>query len=558
MEAGESTIALDAVDKEGRKRSVTLRAIPIGRSKLFKQESSGGTASNVDEKDVFQDCNAIGQQIIEPPYSLLKLATLKDQSTELRQCIQAIVTNTTGFGWQLRERQMKDGVRESLVEHIEEEKARLLMMMETVHPTESFDTIRKNAKDDQHSCGNGYIELIDGSNGDLVGMSHIPGYAVRLAKRDTEPVKVMVPRVDPTTDYSVTQVAMWHRFRRFAMSMMNGESLLWFKEAGDPRYLDKYTGKYSNTMPVDKRATALMHFRIYHPTTPYGVPHYVGNLFSIYGSRAAEETNYNTLTSNGIPSMFVIIENGALTEGSIARLKEWTEEQVQGAMNFSKFLLLEGDTTEGGIQSPNSFKIRIEPLAGYQKTDELFQKYDANNRDKIRYSFRLPPVFVGKTEDYTRATADASKAVADEQVFAPERADDDFLFNRHVLSRWGARFHTLKTNHPNVTDDSELIRLMGIAEKSGGMTPRRADRIVRGVFGDDIGPMPQGVPLDTPFSITFAAAQQGMNGSATGNGVAEPKVAARHVIDGLLDLRRRVEKELDDRFFLHNDVDNKG
>jgi capsid portal protein len=244
--------------------------------------------------------------------------------------------------------------------------------------------------------------------------------------------------------------------------------------------------------------------------------------------------------------MFVIVENGALTEASIDRLQKWTEEQVQKGMNYSRFLLMEGETVEDGTPNPQSFRIRVMPLAQYQKDDQLFQKYDGNNREKVRQSFRLPPIFVGRTEDYTRATADTSRAVADEQVFAPERNKDTFAVNRFVLARWGARFHTFKLNNPNVTDDIQLITLMGMAERSGGMTPRRADRIIRDVFGEDIGPMPQGVPLDVPFSVTFAQAQSGL-----GSGGGAPSGdTARRVIDGMLDLRRRIEKELDDRFFL--------
>jgi hypothetical protein len=100
----------------------------------------------------------------------------------------------------------------------------------------------------------------------------------------------------------------------------------------------------------------------------------------------------------------------------------------------------------------------------------------------------------------------------------------------------------LRHNHPNITDDIELIRLMGIAEKSGAMTPRRADRIIRDVFQDDIGPMPEGIDLDKPFSISFAEAQQGMTPSE-----AEPAETEK-MIEGLLDLRGRIERELDKRF----------
>lgn len=545
-----SSITLDALDKRGVPRRVHLRAVPIGldEQKITKQEEDAA-ASNAEEQDPFSKVSLGALRLIDPPYPLHWLSSRKEESTELGQCIRAMVVNVVGFGWTLRERPMSESVRAKLAAEVEAERVELTARLGAVHPTESLDMILEKVKDDQHSCGNGYIEIIDDPAGELVGINHVVGHAVRLTDKGAKPVKVGVPIM--RHDFTYGMVPMWHRFRRYAMVSASGK-VMWFKEAGDPRSMDKWTGEYVDILPVNKRATSLLHFRNYNPLSPYGVPLWIGNLFSIQGSRRAEEINYNTLTNNAIPSMFVVVENGALTEGSITRLREWVEGQVQKGLNYSKFLLLEGEALEEGAPTPSNFRIRIEPLARYQKEDELFQKYDGNNRDKVRQAFRLPPIFVGRTEDYTRATADTSRAVADEQVFAPERNKDTFLLNRFVLSRWNPRFHVFRLNTPNITDDIQLIRLMGIAERSGGMTPRRADRIVRDVFGEDIGPMPEGIPLDVPFSITFAKSQQGIGGGA------EPEAGrstdtARRVIDGLLDLRRRIEKELDDRFYLTAD-----
>jgi hypothetical protein len=135
-------------------------------------------------------------------------------------------------------------------------------------------------------------------------------------------------------------------------------------------------------------------------------------------------------------------------------------------------------------------------------------------------------------------TADTSRDIADEQVFAPDRDEDDEQFNRFVIvGGWDAVYHTLKSLNPNITDDSELIKLMNMAEKSGGMTPRRADRIVRDVFGQNIGPMPKGIDLDIPFTIQFAQAQQG-----------NPAGSTQKAIEQLVGLSERVDDELSKRW----------
>jgi len=540
----QSIIKLHGRDSEGNKRTAILKATFID-----SPDSNLPPSSNADEPDPFSDKRFGKHKILTPRYPLGQLTALKEQSTELTQCIRSMITNTVGFGYQLRERRMPDGVRDKFKEEIEIERLRLTAMLETVHPTQSLTMLRESAKDDQHSNGNGYLELIDNPrNGELVGVNYIRSYEVRLTEQDKKPTKVFVPWVNPARNFTYELKPMSHRFRKFVL-LRHGKPI-WFKEAGDPRSLNKQTGEYDENTPPSIRATSLVHFKVHSTLTAYGIPDWIGNLFSIYGSRKSEELNYTSLTNNMIPSMFVIVENGMLTQASITRLREWTEQQVAASLNRSKFLILEGETLDEGAPAPPNFKIKVIPLAQMQKDDQLFQKYDANNRDKLRQAFRLPPIFVGRSDDYTRATADTSRDIADEQVFAPERSRDDFLINRFILSRWNARFHTFRSNTPNITDDIELIRLLAFAERAGGMTPRRADRIVRDVYGDDIGPLPKGIDLDIPFSISFAQAQQGMQGSSR-SGSQSPTLPADQqtgkLISGLLSLRKRIEDELESR-----------
>lgn len=552
---GRSSIELDAIDDAGNRQKVKLRARIVAPDakviQLRKQEQEADfdvPVSQADDESKYQ--RLLGRKIISPPINLTKLLNRKAESTELGQAIDAMVTNTVGFGWQLKERAIPDDIRARVEPKIEAERQLLQMKLETVHPMESLTGLRERAASDKHSCGNGYLERIMSARGELVGMDHVQGHTIRLSVKDAVPTKVLVPRIRPDREFMVEEVPMYYRFRRFGQ-VREDDSVIWFKEAGDPRVMDKRNGKsFKDPREVTfrNRATSLIHFKIYDPTTPYGIPHWTGNSLSVAGSRSAEEINWATINNNNIPSMMVVVENGRLTDGSIERLKEWTEKHISQTQNYSTFLILEGEALEEGAPNPANFRIRIEPLKAVQQKDELFQEYQENNANRVRQAFRLPPIFVGRADDYTRATADTSRDIADEQIFAPERQRDDHLINRLVLGEWGARFHTFRSNHPNVTDDIELIRLMAIAERSGAMTPRRADRIIRDVFGDNIGPMPAGIDLDKPFSITFADAQQG-----AAAGVAPGGETARRVVDSLVDMRQKIEKELDGRFHLESE-----
>ena len=569
-------IKLEGRDRQGNRVHSVLKATIIQPEGLpIRKQDDGGfpdgpdlPVSHVEDSDEIRELVRGKDVLVNPPYDLRTLALLKDNSTELGQNIRTMVTNTAGFGWTLRELPMAEETRRKFEKEISAERLRLSAMLRTVHPRLSLTMLRKQAQEDRHSTGNGYLELISNPRGDLVGINHAHAHSVRLTRRDALPTKVSVPRVRPDLGFMLEDVDFYYRFRRFVQvrnsfsstgSGTVGRKAVWFKEAGDPRQMDWRTGSYADpgvTIPMRYRATEMIHFKIYNPVTPYGVPVWIGNLFSLFGSRAAEEINYNTLSRNNVPSMFVIVENGALTESSLERLQEFVEAQISTAQNYSKFILLEGESLEEGSPNPESFRIKVEPLTNIQKDDQLFQAYDANNRDKVRQSFRLPPLFVGRAEAYNRATADTSRDIADEQVFAPERSDDDHLINRFILARWGARFHQFRSNHPNITDDIELIRMMTFAEKSGGMTPRRADRIVRDIFGDDIGPLPDGIDLDRPFSLQFAEAQASGRASGGAGGARSPGDISKDVVSGLVDLRKSVEAEIDARALMaHRDVD---
>jgi len=908
-------LPLEVVDDQGNRHNVVLKATIIepkpGLSPqktrqlpTLKQlaEAAGDPQlgqSNAEEDDLWNKLVEGRAIVIDPPYDLNFLAQATDNNSELGQNIRAMVTNTVKFGYRLREHdELTDENRDEHAEAIADERRALKVKLSAVHPKHSLTAIRSMAKHDKHLIGNGYLELIESPNGELIGLNHVHGHTLRMTTIDTEPTVVEVP---VNVDFELKPVRMQTRFRRFVQ--LRAERLIWFKEAGDPRHLNKYTGEYSADVPFDKRATALIHHRIYSPHTPYGVPDWIGNLFGFFGSRAAEEVNFNTLNNNNVPSMFIIVENGVLTESSIARLKEFIEG-LSSQNNYSKCILLEGEPLEEGSLNPTNFKIRIEPVKNLQQTDELFEKYTKGVNDRMRQAFRLPPIFVGRchsddtefltkrgwklygeiadgepvatknqatgalefqvptarhhypfegcllhlrnrgidamvtpnhrmwvrptvaknraekpwafvaadylfripggnggylelpvsaswegeelrtftiprndgkaswgpggstnnkgrdearyasraeyevsgdefvrflgyfvsegsttetpgpitlsqnagevatrmmaalrglgfdpsvtesrpgqlkidichvglwawlrehcgtassskrlpafaldlcqrqlellldsmvdgdgslpqlgsdgsftysttsralndqlhaiclklsialtsrrvdrsvdgwsdiwcsyghyadrhlidprrqinevpysgmvvcftvpngllvtrrngrvlisgnSDDYTRATADTSRDIADEQVFAPDRDEDDEQVNRFVLvGGWGALYHTLRSMNPNITDDAELIKLMGIAEKSGGMTPRRADRIVRDVFGQGVGPMPKGIDLDIPFTIQFAQAQQGGQAGAT-----------QKTVDQLIDLSKRVDDELTERW----------
>lgn len=495
---------------------------PLESANLHKQESEPGKSKELPE-DFLQSMIDSGE-IIDPPFDLLQLAMLPENNSELGPSIAAMEVNIEGFGHRLVPRIKPEKASKEVQKEIEAERIRLENFFSYAAGIEdSFTMFRRKLRIDEESTGNAEFEVIRNAAGKIQQFNHLPSYQMYLAREEEDPIKVKRPVYLKQADGSVMieDIWIWKRFRKYVqtryavrgnLTVMGALEKRWFKEFGDPRIYDNRTGEEAKTdeeiAKLDEvhRANELVHLTIYSARSPYGLPRFIGNLLSIMGDRASEETNYITLGSNNIPSMFVIVSNGQITQETANRLKDFMESNVQGSNNYSKIIVLEAEPAGVEGDDPGQMKIAVEPLTGAQHIDALFQKYSANNREKIRRSFRLPPILTGQAESYTRATAEISRRVADEQIFDPERSEFDDMINRRLFPDMGIRYHTFKSNSPNTTDNTELVRILAGAEKTGGMTPRIARDMLEDILGIELPEFPEDFPQDVPFSMTMAEA----------------------------------------------------
>ena len=464
-------------------------------------------------------------QIIDPPFDMLTLAMLPEQSSELNQCLDAMVTNIEGFGHRFvpRLKLKADDENQALKAEVHAEHVRLQNFFQYVDIDDDFTTLRKKKRRDEEATGNAYFEVIRDVNGMVQGLNHVPSHQVKIGKAEEEMREVEVPilELQPDNSVKVAKVKRWKRHRKYLQSrtvrrrnmvVLSGAKLTWFKDFQDPRAIDNKSGeiitdveKIKELQSKHQLANEILHFKLYSPRSVYGLPRFVGNLLSIFGDRAAEEINFITFRNNNIPSMAISVSNGQLTEGTIRRIESFVESQIQGSDNYSKFLIIEAETFIEG-EDGGHLKIDIKPLTKDQHKDAMFQKYSSNNRDSIRRAFRLPPILVGRAEDYTRATADSSIKLADEQIFAPERDTFDAFMNRRLFPEMGIKYHKYKSNSPNTTDNTELVKILSGAEKTGGMTPRIARAILGDVLGMILPDVDETTNPDVPFSLTMAEA----------------------------------------------------
>ncbi|MBQ8693500.1 MAG: phage portal protein, partial [Synergistaceae bacterium] len=344
-----------------------------------------------------------GSGLLEPPYDLEFLARLPEYSNVLSQCVEAMVTNIDGFGFTLDPIGNADPENDGIpTKEAENERKSILHFFEFCNQDLPYSQLRRRVRRDLETLGNAYWEIIRDGKGDIAWIEHIEGHTMRLTKLDDEytPVTMMI-RDDASNKLQPYQTQK--RFRRFVQ--IRNQAKVYFKEFGDPRIINARTGEVQGEIDTDDfiPATEIIHFKLYCPYSPYGVPRWIGNLLAVQGSRQAEEVNYEYFENNTIPPLALLVA-GKLSDKTVNVLEDFVNDHMRGRKGFNKMLIIQANPA--GIAASNSktppVALHFEHLGDTQHGDSLFNTYDAVNREKIRSAFRLPPIFVGLTDEYTR------------------------------------------------------------------------------------------------------------------------------------------------------------
>ena len=444
-----------------------------------------------------------GDGIIQPPYDLDWLAQLPEHSNVLSQCIEAMEVNIDGFGFTLEPAFDFDPED---IEAINERKT-IEHFFEFCNFELPYSQLRRRVRRDLEVLGNAYWEVIRDGKGDIVWLEHIEGHKMRLTQLDREYTDVTYMIRDDESNV-LQEYSSRKRFRRY-VQLKDGQQV-YFKEFGDPRIIDSVTGRVDATAKLP--ATEIIHFKLYCPYSPYGVPRCIGNWLAVVGSRQAEEVNYEYFENNTVPPMALLV-TGELRDGMVERIEDFINDEMRGRKSFNKILVIEAAPFESSNPQNASVPpvhLRFQPLRDAQQKDSLFDNYDKTNREKIRSSFRLPPIFVGLTSDYTRATAKESREVAEEQVFGPEREDHDFVINRLLFPAMRFHYWRYKSLAPKVNDIEVMSGALSTFSNCG-LTLREARSEIMRLLNHPLSPEVDDKTewLDMPLQIYLAKLNKG-------------------------------------------------
>lgn len=365
--------------------------------------------------------------VLEPPFNPLTLEKLVKHNNTLGPCIDAMVTNIDGTGYEI----IFDEDTGS-----QEEANKLLGFLKEPYPGESFLTMRKKLRRDLETLGYAYIEVVRNPlTGKILALKYIEAKTIRLVKlgHQTPATRILM------RDGKPQKVNINMRFRRFVQSV--GSQYLFFKEFQADPHIDKKTGEWikdEDLKSMTKKDLAkhagseIIYFTAeMDVNTPYGVPRWISQMPSVLGSRKAEENNLEFFDSGGIPPFMMVIEGGVLAEETKDML-----DKALSTKNDTKQrgLVVEAHSSDGSLDGKaNNVSVKVERFGSEKQNDSLFENYDRKSEERVRGAFRLPPIFVGKADSYNFASAFASYMVGEAQIFAPERQAFDEIISLKLL-----------------------------------------------------------------------------------------------------------------------------
>jgi PBSX family phage portal protein len=502
---------------------------------LGKEAGSAVLASNAYEpEDEFRNYY-IGashdQGLLEPPYNPCMLDRLTQENNALGPCIEAMVTNIDGTGYDF----VKQGQAVATTAD-DPNIAQLTEFFSETWPGESFITLRQDLRRDLEITGNAYLEVLRNISGDVVFLRRVAATMVRLVKLD-DPVPV--ERVVRRRGQDVT-VKLEMRERRFAQ-LVAGRALVYFREFGSSRELDKTTGKWvpdGEKPPVDRRASELLHFTLLPDArSPYGIPRWVCQTPSVVGSRQAEELNLDYFDHDGVPPVLILLQGGVLAHETRRALEARTRH---GKARLNRLEIIEIEPSGGTLDQPGTASVRVERFGSERVSDSMFENYDMRCTERVRRAFRLPPMFLGQAADYNFATAYVSYAVAEAQVFKPERCEFDTVISQRLLPAMGFAGYALRSRPLQIHDAERQLAGLRVAQSTLHVSPRDVVRAVNEVVGltleahdEPVAPPPAESGGDHMPRPANSAGRDEV-GLDTGAGIAPGRVAK--IADGILAL----------------------
>ena len=462
-----------------------------------------GSRQNNPEEGLWTNAAMESFNLFQPPYDPFKLYTIAESSNTLGSCIEVMVDNVAGFG---HEFQYLGDINDLNNQEIIQEKKDLITFFEQVNETQSFTKLRKEMRRDYETTGNSFMEIVRYNTGKIATLYRCDSRYMRLQAKQKEEIETTV---NLDRNGKVIRTKIYRRFRRFAMITNTSiHDIRWFKTLGDPRKMCAITGKYENELEkgekIEQEASEVIHFKQGNDT--YGIPRWVGISSTVLGVRDADYINYNLFSDQGIPPLAILVSGGRLTGDSVEDLINIFNSR-KGVENYHNIAILEAAPADGDIDDiATNAKIDFKPLP--QQNDILFGDYIDKSEKRIRAKFRIPALYLGVGEEFSRSTSQNIQMIAEQQSFFPERKDEDELINFTIMQDLGAINWKFRTIGPKLIQGQEAIDAIGKFARAGSLSINQSIKVMNRVLDLD-APLYDETWADYPATMVLELSKRG-------------------------------------------------
>jgi len=367
--------------------------------------------------------NIVSINTIPSPYSAVNLCSLSDSVGRLSNCIKIMVENTISLGWDLVVKQQYISDID-LRDDIKKEKELVINFFDNPSMSIDFDVAMEQVKRDQHTTGNGYLEVTKSLRGVPVGWKHIPSHTILM-----------------------TRTGLYVQSRN--------SKRRYFKPYGFKNAVDRNTGMIYDVGDMKaglaniELSTEVIHFRTYSTRSSYyGIPVWISILENVYGNILAERRSLFVLENDSTPKFLIVTHGEKLDDDSRKGLKALFNRDLKGIENAGRIAIL--SLIQGKIAgiSSSGRKIEVITLDGNNITDAGYQEYINNNNESIREIFGIASAFF-TSEGANRSNSSSLRDITIQSVFEPEARKTSRIINKTILRDLGIKYIDLKFRVPS-------------------------------------------------------------------------------------------------------------
>ena len=366
--------------------------------------------------------------IIEPIFNGCEPYHIMSHSELFMQCIDAIAQSTCGYNYTL----MLDEKPATMTDDAK----RTIDIIENVSPNVPFVEVLKQNVCDILSFGYAGVEVLLSRDKTEFELLNVPVHGLRLCQRDTT-----------HTQFKVNDRLRHHRFRRYAQ--VRGHDKVYFKELYDPRPISRIDGQ--QTSDAFKLANPLLWIDNGNYTDsayPQVLWHSIG--YAALSIGTIHKLNYKYFQNGRIQTQALLISGGDFTEDEAKQISKMIESS-KGIDNAGSMIVIQSSPTAvetaGGLEEKIApVKIELKPLTPPQQNDPQYLDFLDDCRKAVMSAFRVPPIILGYSGDYNRATSEEASETFYTKVVLPLQQKLENAYNK-LLAYCGNKYR-IRLNNP--------------------------------------------------------------------------------------------------------------